>query len=78
MLRREAEGKQTSFGDLARAARSVPRDHVLLRMKAAADWAQVEQALSGYYDLHEGRPSWLPAVMVRMLILQYCADLSDR
>jgi IS5 family transposase len=78
MLRREAERQQNSFGDLARAARSVPGDHVLLRMKAAADWGQVEQALAGYYDRHEGRPSWPPAVMVRMLILQEYADLSDR
>jgi hypothetical protein len=40
MLRREREGQQSSFGDLTRAALSVPRDHVLLRMKAAADWGE--------------------------------------
>jgi IS5 family transposase len=78
MLRRENEGYQSSFGDLARAARSVPQDHVLLRMKAVADWAAVEQKLAGYYDPREGRPSWPPAVMVRMLILEHYADLSDR
>jgi IS5 family transposase len=78
MLRRESEGHQSSFGDLTRAARSVPRDHVLLRMKAAADWAEVERGLERYYDPREGRPSWPPAVMLRMLILQYYADLSDR
>ena len=78
MLRREREGQQSSFGDLTRAALSVPRDHVLLRMKAAADWAEVERGLEGYYALREGRPSWPAAVMLRMLILQYYADLSDR
>jgi IS5 family transposase len=78
MLRREAEGHQSTFGDLARAARSVPRDHVLLRMKAAADWAAVEQQLAGYYDPREGRPSWPPAVLVRMLVLEHFGDLSDR
>jgi IS5 family transposase len=78
MLRRENEGHQSTFGDLTRAARSVPRDHVLLRMKATADWAAVEEKLSGYYDPREGRPSWPPAVMVRMLILEDYADLSDR
>lgn len=78
MLRREAEEHQSTFADLARAARSVPRDHVLLRMKAAADWAAVEEALAGYYAVGEGRPSWPPAVLVRMLILEDFADLSDR
>jgi len=78
MLRKEGEAQQASFGDLPRAARSVPHDHVLLRMKAAADWAEVERQLAGYYDPREGRPSWPPAVMVRMLILEQYADLSDR
>jgi IS5 family transposase len=78
MLRRENEGHQSTFGDLTRAARSVPQDHVLLRMKATADWSAVEERLSGYYDPREGRPSWPPAVMVRMLILEDYADLSDR
>ena len=42
MLRRDGEERQGTFGDLARAAQSVPRDHILLRMKAQADWAAVE------------------------------------
>lgn len=78
MLRKEGETQQASFGDVTRAARSVPRDHVLLRMKAVADWAEVERQLAGYYDPREGRPSWPPAVMVRILILEQYADLSDR
>lgn len=78
MLRRESDGKQNSFGDLTRAARSVPQKHVLLQMKRAVDWAAVEQKLAVYYAVGEGRPSWPPAVLVRMLVLEEYAELSDR
>jgi IS5 family transposase len=47
-------------------------------MKAQADWAAVEQVLAVHYAMHAGRPSWPPAVLVRMLILEEYADLSDR
>ncbi len=38
----------------------------------------METALPDCYDAHEGRPSWPPAVLVRMLLLEQYADLSDR
>lgn len=78
MLRREREGAQPTFADLASAAQSVPEDHILMRMKRAVDWEAVEEKLAFYYDLGDGRPSWPPAVMVRMLVLEQFADLSDR
>jgi transposase len=78
MLRRETEGRQPTFADEARAARSVPQQHVLLQMKRAVDWAAVEQKLAVYYAVGEGRPSWPPAVLVRMLVLEEYAELSDR
>ncbi len=77
MLRREGEVRQPGFGDQSRAARSVPANHQLLQMKQAVDWAAVEQQLAVYYAA-EGRPSWPPAVLVRMLVLEEYADLSDR
>ncbi len=78
MLRREAETTQWTFADQARARRAVPDDHVLLRMRRAIDWAPIEHALSAYYDAEVGRPSWPPTVLLRMLILEQYADLSDR
>lgn len=78
MLRREQEGRQASFADQARAARSVPDDHLLMQMKRTADWSAIEGALAGNYDPSEGRPSWPPAVLVRMLVLEHFGDLSDR
>jgi transposase len=78
MLKREEKGPQNSFADHSAAAQAVPQEHLLLRMKAAVDWAEVEKALAQYYDRYEGRPSWPPAVLVRMLVLEQYADLSDR
>lgn len=78
MLRRDREPKQTTFADQARAALSVPEEHPLLQMKRAVDWDAVEAELAVYYASGEGRPSWPPAVLVRMLILEQYGDLSDR
>jgi IS5 family transposase len=78
MLRRDAEAMQWTFADQARAMRAVPEDHVLLRMRRAIDWAALETALGAYYDAEVGRPSWPPAVLLRMLVVEQYADLSDR
>jgi IS5 family transposase len=78
MVRSDGEPKQASFADQARAARAVPADHLLLRMHRAADWAAVEAELVRYYDPAQGRPGYPPAVLIRMLILEQFADLSDR
>jgi transposase len=78
MLRREAETTQRTFADQARAMRAIPEDHGLLRMRRAIDWAVLETALGAYYDTDVGRPSWPPTVLLRMLLLEQYADLSDR
>ena len=78
MLRRDGEPQQVTFADQARATRAVPADHPLLQMHRAADWAAVEAQLERYYDRAQGRPSYPPAVCLRMLLLEQFADLSDR
>ena len=78
MLRREAETVQRTFADEARAMRAIPEDHALLRMRRAIDWGAVEAELAPYYDAEVGRPSWPPTVLLRMLVLEQYADLSDR
>ena len=77
MLPRENEARQAAIAGQARAARSVAQDHVLMRMKAATDWAAVEEALGTNYARWQGPLSWPPTVLVRMLILEEYADLSD-
>jgi hypothetical protein len=70
MIRRDGEHKQRTFGDEARAMAAVPQEHLLLRMRRVIDWAAVEKELEGYYDRWVGRPSWPPALLVRMLLLE--------
>lgn len=78
MLRRDGEPKQWAFADQARAVRAVPADHVLMQMRRTVDWAAAERAVADAYDPGQGRPSWPPAVLLRMLVLEQFADLSDR
>jgi transposase len=78
MIRRDGEHKQRTFGDEARAMAAVPQEHVLLRMRRVIDWAAMEKELEGYYDRWVGRPSWPPALLVRMLLLEQYGGLSDR
>lgn len=78
MLRRDGEPKQWVFADQARAVRAVPDDHVLLQMRRTIDWTAVEAELAPLYDAEVGRPGWPPAVLLRMLLLEQYADLSDR
>jgi IS5 family transposase len=78
MLRRESENQQKSFADQSLAALAVPADHLLLRMKEAVNWTEIEHILASYYDRWEGRPGYPPGQLLRMLILEQYADLSDR
>ncbi|MBI4612648.1 MAG: transposase [Planctomycetes bacterium] len=50
----------------------------MLRMRRTVDWEGIEKSLASYYDAWTGRPSFAPALLVRMLVLEYYADLSDR
>jgi len=78
MLRKgSAEVRQPSFSDLARA-RVVPPDHELLRMKRAVDWTFVDETLAAAYAKDTGRPGYPPQLLLRMLYLEFYANLSDR
>jgi hypothetical protein len=78
LLRREGEGNQSTSRHLARAARSVPRDHVLPRMKEAVDWAEVARALMACCHRRQGWPRWPKAVMGRVLLREQYTVPSDR
>lgn len=63
MLRRDGEPSQGSFADLARAVRTVPEEHVLLRIRRAIRW---KPSLAPVYDRERdlgqgGRRSLRPA-----------------
>ena len=78
MFRRDNKKKQQTFADQSAAMRSVPQEHILLRMKRAVEWEEVDEALAPYYERWVGRPGYPPSVLVRMLIIEQWGDLSDR
>jgi len=55
----------------------IPKDHILRRLKDLLDWEALAGELHDCYR-HKGRPSVPPEVMLRILILQYLYDRSDR
>jgi len=48
-----------------------------MKMRRAVDWTSIEAELAGFYDRGQGRPS-CPVQLLRILILEQYADLSDR
>lgn len=79
MFQRDQKRRQQTFADLSNAAQAVPQDHVLIRMREAVQWPAVERKLEEYYAEGDvGRPGWSPALLLRMLVLEEYAELSDR
>ena len=72
-------GLHSFFGDLV-YLRIVPRDHFLVKLNQIVDWeAFVPQFLSAYQGLAvEGRPPYSPVVLLKILIIAYLYNLSER
>ena len=77
MLRKASEGRQLDFADFTRAARSVPRDHELLRMRELQTDAEIDQLFADAYDPAVGRPSYPPSQVFRISVLQFLFNLGD-
>lgn len=59
-------------------AELVPADHLLRRIAAAADLDFVTELVRDCYCPDNGRPSWDPLVLFKVVFLQFLYDLSDR
>ena len=77
MLRERANATALTFFDMTNAMKSIPKNHILMKMKSLLDWSRFEAILKDYYDPSLGRPSDA-LVLLRMLILEHFANLSDR
>lgn len=55
----------------------IPKDHFLRRLKVLLDWSGLASSLDDCYR-HKGRASIPPEIMLKIMILQYLYDLSDR
>jgi len=56
----------------------VPADHLLRKLSAAVDFSFVSALVSDCYCPDNGRPSWDPLVLFKVVFLQFLYDLSDR
>jgi IS5 family transposase len=72
-------GRGSFFGDMV-YQRVVPRDHFLVKLNQAIDWERfVPVLLPAYAGLAaEGRPPYSPVVILKMLLITYLYNLSER
>ena len=56
----------------------IPRDHLLRQLSEAVDFSFVGPLVSDRYCPDNGRPSWDPLVLFKVVFLQFLYDLSDR
>lgn len=72
------ENKQNNFFDSWTYERMLPEEDPLLEIKDEIDFSFVEEETKDLYSSTQGRPSFPPVVIFKMLFLQYYANLSDR
>ena len=72
------ENKQDNFFDSWTYERMLPEEDPLLEIKEGIDFSFVGEETKDLYSSTQGRPSFPPVVIFKMLFLQYCANLSDR
>jgi len=72
-------GKGSFFGGMV-YERAVPDGHFLRRLEQVVDWEVFSECLIGLYkgQAREGRPPYEPAVILKMLLLSYLYNLSER
>jgi IS5 family transposase len=68
--------KQSSFFDMIYDLS--PADHLLCKLAAAVDFGFVSDLVSDCYCPDNGRPSWDPLILFKVVFLQFLYDLSDR
>jgi len=56
----------------------IPADHLLRKLSAAVDLSFVSELVSDCYCADNGRPSWNPLVLFKVVCPQFLYDLSDR
>ncbi|MBC7222816.1 MAG: IS5 family transposase [Anaerolineae bacterium] len=78
--RRFQETGQNSFFGHFVYDRVVPRDHFLRQLRELIPWERFTEQLLKYYrgGGQEGRPPYDPALLLRMLLLSFLYDLSER
>ncbi len=75
----KALGLGSFFGDLV-YTRVVPRNHFLVKLNQLIDWEQLVPILFPAYEglAEEGRPPYPPIVLLKMMLITYLYNLSER
>jgi transposase len=69
--------RQKDFFDSYVYENLLPESHILLDIKEKVDFSFVEEELKDLYDAANGRPSYPPKVLFKMLFLEFYYNLSD-
>ena len=69
--------EQQDFFDNYLYENLLPERHILLDIKRMIDFSFVEEELKDLYDASNGRPSYPPEVLFKILFLEYYYNLSD-
>lgn len=79
MARFEDTGSASFFGEWL-YSEAVPADHLLRRLEEVIDWHTFTSLLLPLYEGRgeEGRPPYNPVVLLKMLVLAYLYNLSER
>jgi IS5 family transposase len=72
-------GKNTFYGEYI-YDRVVPKDHFFRKLNAMLDWRKYTQKMMRWYKgrAEYGRPPFDPAVLLKMLLVAYLYNLSER
>jgi transposase len=71
------ENRQSDFLSHAVCNSLIPADLVMRRMRDIVDWPDLAAGIEDCYR-HKGRPTVPPEMMLRIMILQFLDDVSDR
>lgn len=69
--------RQKDFFDSYVYKNLLPEGHILLDIKKRIDFSFVEEELKDLYNSTQGRPSYPPEILFRMLFLEFYYNLSD-
>jgi len=72
-------GKGTFYGEYI-YDRVVPKDHFFRKLNEMLDWRKYTQKMMRWYKggAEYGRPPFSPAVLLKMLLVAYLYNLSER
>ena len=74
------EGKRDSFFGSFVYEQAAPKDHFLVKLNEVVPWQRITYKLGKYYrgKAKEGRPPYDLALLLKMLLVSYLYDISER